>query len=70
MAHSHTDKFSLAHKQYGFVPNVFQELSLPCAIPKVKEVNQPFSLFGSSVVWWYFQESLKAGCHALEYHNP
>lgn len=51
------------------VPNVFQEWSLPCAIPRDKEVHQPFNLFCSSAGWWHFQKGLKADDHALQYHN-
>lgn len=66
---AHMAKFSLFHKQNDVVPNVFQEWSLPFAIPGDKEVNQPFNLFGSSAGWWHFQKGLKADCHALQYHN-
>lgn len=68
-ARSHMAKFSLSHKQNDIVPNVFQESSLPCAVPKDKEVNQPFSLFCSSVGWWHFQKGLKADYHALGCHK-
>lgn len=69
MAHSLVPKFSSFQEQNDVVPNVFQECSLPCATPRDKEVNQPFTLLCSSAGWWHFQKGLKADCHALQYHN-